>query len=50
LLYARPATKPEIKLGLAALAQARAGTKETDLAWEEYCQVLLCANEFIYVD
>ena len=19
-------------------------------AWEEYCQVLLCANEFIYVD
>jgi hypothetical protein len=50
LLYARPASKEEIKLGLRALALARAGTKEKDVAWEEYCQVLICANEFIYVD
>jgi mono/diheme cytochrome c family protein len=50
LLYGRPAGKEEIKLGLHALALARAGTKESNLAWEEYCQVLICANEFLYVD
>jgi hypothetical protein len=50
LLYGRPAAKEEIKIGLKALVQARAGAKDKELAWEEYCQVLLCANEFIYVD
>ena len=50
LLYARPPDDQEISLGLSALAQARAAAKESDLAWQEYCQVLLCANEFIYVD
>jgi len=35
---------------LSALAQTRGDTKEKDAAWEEYCQVLICANEFIYVD
>ena len=50
LLYGRPASKEEIKLGLSALSQARSGTKENDLVWEEYCQVLICANEFLYVD
>jgi hypothetical protein len=24
--------------------------QKADAAWEAYCQVLLCANEFIYVD
>jgi len=50
LLYNRPAGNEEIQLGLRALAQARAGTKDNDLPWEEYCQVLICANEFVYVD
>jgi hypothetical protein len=50
LLYGHPASKPEIQLGLRALAAARAGVKEKAAAWEEYCQILICANEFIYVD
>ena len=50
LLYARPANKKEVKVGLNALAHARTSASDKELAWEEYCQVLLCANEFIYVD
>ncbi len=50
LLYGRPATKEEIKLGTRAVTSAGAGGKATPLAWQDYCQVLLCANEFIYVD
>ncbi len=49
LLYGRPAAKAEIELGLKALAHARTGD-DKEIGWEEYCQVLLCANEFIYVD
>ncbi len=50
LLYDRPVRKDELDLGLKALAQARAGGGQEALAWEQYCQVLICANEFIYVD
>jgi hypothetical protein len=50
LLYGRPPEKREIQAGLAALAHARSGAKDNDLVWEEYCQALVCANEFIYVD
>jgi hypothetical protein len=42
-LYARPAADREIEIGLAA-------TRSGDEAWQRYCQVLLCANEFVYVD
>jgi hypothetical protein len=56
LLYGRPPSTEEANIGFSFLAQARSapnvpgnGTK-TNIAWEEYCQVLLCANEFIYVD
>ena len=39
---------------LAALGQALSadenGKSAATEAWERYCQVLLCANEFIYVD
>jgi cytochrome c553 len=45
LLYGRPPVEVEVKIGLDFLAKG-GGEK----AWEEYCQVLLCANEFIYVD
>ncbi len=55
-LYGRPASKQEIAIGLRALAQT-IGKAKTDAeirpreaAWEQYCQVLVCANEFIYVD
>jgi cytochrome c553 len=46
LLYCRPPTPLEIKIGQAMLARSATGER----ALEEYCQVLLCANEFVYVD
>jgi hypothetical protein len=54
LLYARPPGAREIDLGTAALGQARAAASGQpdgeERAWAEYCQVLLCANEFMYLD
>ena len=56
LLYGRAPAEREVKLGLAVLARAReaeaaAGTGASpERVWEPYCQVLLCANEFLYVD
>ncbi len=55
-LYGRPASRREIEIGLRALARTggrtktNEKTKSIEAAWEEYCQVLVCANEFIYVD
>src|SRR5207248_373946 len=53
-LYGRPANPQEKQIGLAALGKALAVDADrksaTAEAWERYCQVLLCANEFIYVD
>jgi hypothetical protein len=43
LLYGRPATDRETQIGLSML---RSGPG----AWPRYCQVLLCANEFVYAD
>jgi hypothetical protein len=43
LLYARPPTEKELKVGLDLLSA-------TGRNWEEYCQVLLWANEFIMID
>ena len=51
-LYGRPANPQEKQIGLAALGRADVNGKSTAAVevWEQYCQVLLCANEFIYVD
>jgi hypothetical protein len=46
LLYGRLPLAEEERIGLDFLARAGPGQR----AWEEYCQVLLCANEFVYVD
>lgn len=50
LLYGRPPREDEATLGIKFLAviQAR-GEPKVAAAWEQYCQALLCANEFIYV-
>ena len=48
-LFARPATADEIGIGLAALARAEIAANPRG-AWEQYCQVLLCADEFVYLD
>ncbi len=45
LLYGRPPTEQESQIGTTLL-----GPDPTENAWAEYCQVLLCANEFVYVD
>jgi hypothetical protein len=46
LLYGRPPTPQEITIGRDFLKRSRGGEQ----AWQEYGEVLLCANEFIYVD
>ncbi len=46
LLYGRPATAAEIEIGTEFLK--RDGEREA--VWTEYCQILLLANEFVYVD
>ena len=48
LAYGRPPRQPEVQLGLTFLASAGEGAGLT--AWEQYAQVLLAANEFMYVD
>jgi hypothetical protein len=56
VLYGRPPTAKENEIGLRALQEFRRAKLDGDkaappeLAWEEYCQVLLCANEFVYLD
>jgi len=47
LLYGRPATDREAQLGLSFLAAAVPGGLSR---WEQYAQVLLSTNEFLYVD
>jgi hypothetical protein len=50
LLYGRPATRDERSIGETFLKRAGERGDSMDAAWQAYCQVLLCANEFIYVD
>jgi hypothetical protein len=45
LLYGRPATEGQVKLAVAFL-----GEKPTAAAWQQYAQVLLGSNEFLFVD
>ncbi len=47
ILYARPASAEEIAIGLHAL-NSPGEPKES--GWKAYCQVLLCANEMIYIE
>jgi hypothetical protein len=45
LLYGRPATEAELRLGLRFLA----GDKDT-ARWQQYAHVLLAANELLFID
>jgi hypothetical protein len=47
-LYGRPVTDRELSLGLAFLSSP--ADDEQLSRWEQYVQVLLAANEFLYVD
>jgi hypothetical protein len=46
LLYARPPTEEEMQIGQDFLSREGSSAQ----AWEEFCEILLCANEFIFVD
>src|SRR5581483_6885183 len=48
ILYGRPVSDAELQMGLSFLGQA--GSSAGMTAWEQYCQVLLSASEFLYVD
>jgi hypothetical protein len=51
LLYARSPSERELKLGLDFLAAKEVPEPTKGLSrWEQYAQVLLSANEFLYVD
>jgi cytochrome c553 len=51
LLYGRPVSERELQLGLAFLAGTDVPAGGMTLSrWEQYAQVLLSANEFMYVD
>ncbi len=46
-LYGRPAGEEEIRLGKAFLAEGDDGAMSR---WAQYAQILMAANEFLYVD
>ncbi len=48
LLFARPARAEEVRIGKAFLA--RAAAHGADAAWADYAHLLLCSNEFLYLD
>ena len=50
LLYAREATDSEMQLGLDFLQNVRRSESAAAPAWWQYAQVLLSANEFLFVD
>ncbi len=50
LLYGRPPTGEEVAIGRDLLGRMAGGEGPPDLAWQAYAQVLLCANEFLYID
>ncbi len=45
-LYGRPPDEDERRIGLDLLARGAAD----EATWTAFCQVLLCSNEFIYID
>jgi len=50
VLYGRPATAEEVSLGRDFLKGGTAGSASTLGAWELYCQALVMANEFMFVE
>lgn len=50
MLYGRAPTLAELEVGHGILADAVKAGDSPEAAWTAYGQVLLCANEFIYID
>ncbi len=49
LIHGRPPTGPETEAGLAFLTREAPGGPPPPAAWENYAQVLLSSNEFLFV-
>ena len=52
-LFARKPTLREQRLGISLIRRvlsANPGPQAWDRAWRQYCQVLLCTNELIYLN
>lgn len=50
LLYSRPATEKQVKQAIDFLTAGKPGAVISDAAWEQYAQVLIGSNEFLFVD
>ena len=50
LLYGRPATERESESAARFLAARRAEKRDDAAAWSAWLRVMLCSNEFLYVD
>jgi hypothetical protein len=50
LLFGRPATEVQVQLGRSYLAGGKPDQPPTIAAWQQYAQVLLGTNEFLFVD
>jgi hypothetical protein len=50
LIYGREATEREVELGLDFLREARPESSTQPPAWQQYAQVLLSSNEFLFVN
>lgn len=50
LVYGRPATDDEVRLGLQFIESAKTTGYKGLTAWDQYSQVLLGSNEFAFVD
>jgi hypothetical protein len=50
LLYGREATDSEVQLGLEFLGRIGTSSSRSSSAWQQYAQVLLSSNEFIFVN
>jgi hypothetical protein len=48
ILFSRPAHAEELNIGRNLIAKF--GGPDTEAAWRDFAHVLLCSNEFIYVD
>jgi hypothetical protein len=50
LLYHRTPTERQLKLALAFLTEGQPDREISDTLWEQYAQVLLGSNEFLFID
>lgn len=50
LAFGRTPTPQEVQQSLAFIAEQSARAGRSDAAWVDFCQVLLNANEFVYID